>query len=396
MTGQPATYRRRPAAIEAIQWTDTNAAALTAFAGQRFMTIDPEDRVDDLNATASLLESAHESWALLVPGDWVVKRGDDFEALTAEEFADLYEAQPGDRTNLVAVAAAPAHLTRVLAAHTDSLAATIESLAEIAVNSLQPGMERTLSFLKLYKEQLLAGQWTPEMRRLLGKLADDTGQQPDPDCEHCDGTGLDPDRYTEQPDGNGGVRYHAEPCSECQPEDGAPPAAVPAGDQTAPCRCHSRVGLTPEQHENDCPLAVLPDTSRAAVLLEVADRLTAKADALDQDVHDLSFLAVKARLLEAEVLDREADELRRMADEAQPEPDTTFFQPGHTYTCLSDSAVQWTFKVAAVTESPVGDRAALGFLKGVNFGAGVWTPHGELDFSGWTEAAPGWDGAQQS
>ena len=86
-------YRRRPAEIEAVQWTDTNADALTTFAGQRFMTVDPEDRIDDADATASLRESAHECWSLLRPGDWVVKRGeDDFAVLTPEKFADLYEA----------------------------------------------------------------------------------------------------------------------------------------------------------------------------------------------------------------------------------------------------------------------------------------------------------------
>ena len=98
-------YRPRPIDVEAVQWTDTNAEQLAAFAGHRFMTVDPEDRIDDPDATASLRESAHECWSLLRPSDWVVKRGDDFAVLTPEEFADLYEAQPGDRTNLVAVAA---------------------------------------------------------------------------------------------------------------------------------------------------------------------------------------------------------------------------------------------------------------------------------------------------
>ena len=93
-TTNPQTFRRRPAEIEAVQWTDDNATQLAAFAGQRFMTIDPEDRVDDPDATASLIESAHESWALLMPGDWVVKRGDDFAVLSPEEFADLYEPAP--------------------------------------------------------------------------------------------------------------------------------------------------------------------------------------------------------------------------------------------------------------------------------------------------------------
>ncbi|NUS82706.1 MAG: hypothetical protein HOY75_08130 [Streptomyces sp.] len=74
----------------------------------------------------------------------------------------------------------PAQLTRVLAAHTDSLAATVEGFTGIAATSLQPGLKRTLDFLKLYKEQLTAGQLSAEMRRLLDHLAAETPQPEDP------------------------------------------------------------------------------------------------------------------------------------------------------------------------------------------------------------------------
>jgi hypothetical protein len=85
-------YRKRPVEIDAVQWTDNNAAELEAFAGPRFMTIDPEDRTDDPDATAAIRTSAHETWALLLPGDWVIKRGEDnFGLLPGDEFADLYE-----------------------------------------------------------------------------------------------------------------------------------------------------------------------------------------------------------------------------------------------------------------------------------------------------------------
>lgn len=114
MTDQPARYRRRPAEIEAVQWTDTNADALAAFAGHRFMTVDPEDRIDDADATASLIESAHECWSLLRPGDWVVKRGeDDFAVLTTEEFADLYEAAPATEADPLDLRASIASALRV-------------------------------------------------------------------------------------------------------------------------------------------------------------------------------------------------------------------------------------------------------------------------------------------
>lgn len=84
-------YRRRPAEVDAIQWTGDNATQLTAFAGTRFAETAPEDRTDNPDATAALLETEHESWFDLEPGDWVVRRSGVFEALGPEEFADLYE-----------------------------------------------------------------------------------------------------------------------------------------------------------------------------------------------------------------------------------------------------------------------------------------------------------------
>lgn len=45
--------------------------------------------------------------------------------------------------------------------------------------------------------------------------------EPDPDCEHCDGSGLDPDAYFVE----GDVWTHA-PCSECLPEDDEPAVGV--------------------------------------------------------------------------------------------------------------------------------------------------------------------------
>ncbi|MFF7880976.1 hypothetical protein ACH40F_08140 [Streptomyces sp. NPDC020794] len=88
-----AIYRQRPTHISAVQWKDDNADELTAFAADRFMTIDPEDRTDDPDATAALRESHHASWVLLHPGQWVLKASDgDFSALDDEEFRARYEA----------------------------------------------------------------------------------------------------------------------------------------------------------------------------------------------------------------------------------------------------------------------------------------------------------------
>lgn len=113
---QTTRYRHRPDECDAVQWTDTNAAELEAFAGSRFMTIDPEDRTDDPDATAAIRSSKHESWALLLPGDWVIRRGDSFTLLPDDEFTDLYEPVaapvPADR------AAIAAHLWQIAEHHT--------------------------------------------------------------------------------------------------------------------------------------------------------------------------------------------------------------------------------------------------------------------------------------
>jgi hypothetical protein len=86
-----AIYRQLPTRINAIQWKGDNTDELIAFAADRFVALDPEDRTEDPDATASLLESANSSWELLYTGDWVVKAGDDFSALDDAEFRARYE-----------------------------------------------------------------------------------------------------------------------------------------------------------------------------------------------------------------------------------------------------------------------------------------------------------------
>ncbi|MEU1043908.1 hypothetical protein ABZ400_01975 [Streptomyces sp. NPDC005897] len=101
---------------------------------------------------------------------------------------------------------------------------------------------------------------------------------------------------------------------------------LPPADQTAfrdcppdcPCR---RVCIGERQSKP--PAAVLPapadqTADRASVLREAADRLSRKAAALTEGLHDMAHFVAKDRLREAEILDREAAELRRMADETQP------------------------------------------------------------------------------
>ncbi|MFF7879139.1 hypothetical protein ACFZDM_33500 [Streptomyces californicus] len=92
MTDTTARFRPRVIDVDAIQWTGTNATALTEFAGERFAS--DTDCTDDPDSTAALLETEHEAWLDLYVGDWVVRRCGAFEVLGEREFADRYEPAP--------------------------------------------------------------------------------------------------------------------------------------------------------------------------------------------------------------------------------------------------------------------------------------------------------------
>ncbi|MFD5579025.1 hypothetical protein [Streptomyces pseudogriseolus] len=82
---------------------------------------------------------------------------------------------------------------------------------------------------------------------------------------------------------------------------------------------HARVCAVVRQILDDLLPTPAEPTDRAAVLHEVADELTRKANKLTERVHDLAYFVARDRLREAEILDREATELRRMADETATE-----------------------------------------------------------------------------
>jgi hypothetical protein len=94
VTETPDRFRRRPAEIEAVQWTGDNADALRAFAGPDFDTIDPEDRIEDTDQNAQLLvEASH--WVGMQPGDWVVKFEGYFVAKADATFRAVWEPAAG-------------------------------------------------------------------------------------------------------------------------------------------------------------------------------------------------------------------------------------------------------------------------------------------------------------
>ncbi|MFD0053007.1 hypothetical protein ACFVHR_04685 [Streptomyces sp. NPDC127168] len=118
MTETPARYRRRPAEIEAVQWTGHNADALRAFAGSDFDTIDPEDRTDDPDQDAQLLvEDSH--WVGMAPGEWVLKFDGYFVTKSDATFRAVWESVP--------VSSPPADQTALR----DRIAATLRTTRRI-------------------------------------------------------------------------------------------------------------------------------------------------------------------------------------------------------------------------------------------------------------------------
>lgn len=92
-------YRTRMVTVQARQWTGDNEAEIQKLAGaDRFYTIDPEDRADDPDATAALLETEHSTWVDVHHGDWVVRAGTDLRRMTDAAFHAQYEpvgTEPG-------------------------------------------------------------------------------------------------------------------------------------------------------------------------------------------------------------------------------------------------------------------------------------------------------------
>lgn len=91
-----ALYQRRPVTVEAIQWLNTNAVDMTAFAGPAFTVLDEQDRAnsDDPEATASLFDGAEWRRYLMHYGDWAVREGDHIRYMSAYEFANEWEPAP--------------------------------------------------------------------------------------------------------------------------------------------------------------------------------------------------------------------------------------------------------------------------------------------------------------
>lgn len=85
-------YRTRVRTVTAVQWTDTNEAAVKAIAGRSFHAVDPEDRTEDPDATGALLSDEHCDWLPVVAGDWIVREADGWlTVMNDTAFTEMYE-----------------------------------------------------------------------------------------------------------------------------------------------------------------------------------------------------------------------------------------------------------------------------------------------------------------
>lgn len=92
-----ARYRSKSVEVDAIQWTGSNVDAMIAFAAYDFQTVDPQDRDDDPDMTASVLEGTHSTWVPLYDGTWVVRDEDGLHAVAEDDFAKTYEPMETSR-----------------------------------------------------------------------------------------------------------------------------------------------------------------------------------------------------------------------------------------------------------------------------------------------------------
>lgn len=90
-------YRKKPVAVEALQWTGSNPGTMYDFTGlDNFEVLSPDDVWEDaLEATAAVRDMLHEgTWIPLHTGDWVIKgvRG-EFYPCRQSVFEETYEPE---------------------------------------------------------------------------------------------------------------------------------------------------------------------------------------------------------------------------------------------------------------------------------------------------------------
>jgi len=91
----PKQYRKKPIAVEAVQWTGANVDEMIAFTGYDFHTVDPQDRGDDPDTTAAVFDKLHGTWVHVYDGQWIIRgiQG-EFYPCADDVFTATYEQLP--------------------------------------------------------------------------------------------------------------------------------------------------------------------------------------------------------------------------------------------------------------------------------------------------------------
>ncbi|MGW3545883.1 hypothetical protein ACWDNI_35820 [Nocardia niigatensis] len=84
-------YRKRPIVIEAMQWTGDNADALRSWSDGAFDVLDPEDAIENPDATGTLFIAANGVWATIETGEWVIRDSKGHYPCKADIFELTYE-----------------------------------------------------------------------------------------------------------------------------------------------------------------------------------------------------------------------------------------------------------------------------------------------------------------
>lgn len=85
----------------------------------------------------------------------------------------LAEDPVAQRLGLVPAPVDRATLVGILAVHAEQLAATLRSNASTGIPQLRAGVERSADLMDLHRRQLLAGQWTGDVRQMLTAMLED-------------------------------------------------------------------------------------------------------------------------------------------------------------------------------------------------------------------------------
>lgn len=87
------SFRKRPVVVQAVQWTGDNEAEVAAFTGRHlFHSVPPEDRTDDPEITAEVMDVLHSTWVGVKTGQWIIRgvRG-EFYPCDDGVLADTYD-----------------------------------------------------------------------------------------------------------------------------------------------------------------------------------------------------------------------------------------------------------------------------------------------------------------